>query len=48
VIYEITPANGHTVISISQDNIENDAGVEHMKKNWGMVLDGMKKLLENQ
>jgi uncharacterized protein YndB with AHSA1/START domain len=46
VIYQVTPAKGHTVLTISQDNIDNEAGVEHMKKNWGMVMDGMKKLLE--
>jgi len=48
VIYEVKPSNGHSVITISQDNIENEEGVEHMKKNWGVVLDGMKKLLESQ
>jgi uncharacterized protein YndB with AHSA1/START domain len=46
VIYEITPQNGSTMITITQDNIEDEEGVEHMKKNWGIVLDGMKKLLE--
>jgi uncharacterized protein YndB with AHSA1/START domain len=46
VIYEVTPQNGSTMVTISQDNIEDEKGVEHMKKNWGMVLDGMKKLLE--
>jgi uncharacterized protein YndB with AHSA1/START domain len=46
VIYEVTPQNGSTTVTISQDNIDDEKGVEHMKKNWGMVLDGMKKLLE--
>ena len=46
VIYEVTPQNGSTMVTITQDNIEDEKGVEHMKKNWGMVLDGMKKLLE--
>ena len=46
VIYEVTPQNGSTMVTITQDNIEDEEGVEHMKKNWGMVLDGMKKLLE--
>jgi len=46
VIYELKPNGGDTTVSISQDNIENEAGVEHMKENWGMVLSGMKKLLE--
>jgi uncharacterized protein YndB with AHSA1/START domain len=48
VIYEVKPSNGQSVITISQDNIENEEGVKHMKDNWGVVLDGMKKLLEGQ
>ena len=46
VIYEVTPQNGSTMVTITQDNIDDEKGVEHMKKNWEMVLDGMKKLLE--
>jgi uncharacterized protein YndB with AHSA1/START domain len=46
VIYELRPEKGKTVITIKQDNIDNEEGVEHMKKNWGMVLDSMKKVLE--
>ena len=46
VIYEVTPQNGSTMVTITQDNIEDEKGVEHLKKNWEMVLDGMKKLLE--
>src|SRR6266550_4799543 len=30
VIYEVHPSNGHSIITISQDNIENEAGIEHM------------------
>jgi uncharacterized protein YndB with AHSA1/START domain len=46
VIYELKPGNGQTVVTISQDKIKDEAGQEQAKKNWGMVLDGMKKLLE--
>jgi uncharacterized protein YndB with AHSA1/START domain len=46
VIYELKEENTHTLVSITQDNIEDEAQVAHMKQNWGMVLDGMKKLLE--
>jgi uncharacterized protein YndB with AHSA1/START domain len=46
VIYELTPDEGRTTVSISQDNIDDETQVQHMKQNWGMVLDGMKKLLE--
>ena len=47
VIYEIEPQNNSTIISITQDNIENEEQLAHMKQNWGMVLDNMKKLLES-
>jgi len=48
VIYEVKPENGGTRITISQDNIVNEAELEHMNKNWGMVLEAMKKLLEKK
>jgi uncharacterized protein YndB with AHSA1/START domain len=47
VIYELHPETGGTYLNLTQDNIENDEGVEHMKSNWTMVLGSMKKLLEN-
>lgn len=46
VIYELTPDNGKTRITITQDNVSNEKELAHMEKNWNMVLDGMKKLLE--
>ncbi len=46
VIYELKPVNGDTLITLKQDNIADDAQLKHMEQNWGMVLDGMKKLLE--
>ena len=46
VIYEVKPENGGTLITISQDNIANEAEQEHMNQNWGMVLQSMKKMLE--
>lgn len=46
VIYEIAQQNGSTEITITQDNIDDEKGQEHMKENWTKVLEGMKKLLE--
>src|SRR4051812_25215799 len=48
VIYELKGTDGHTEVSILQDNIEDEKQVEHMKSNWAMVLSGMKKLLEQE
>lgn len=46
VIYELQPQNGKTLITISQDNIDNEEQLKHMEQNWATVLDGLKKLLE--
>ena len=46
VIYEVKPENGGTLITILQDNIKDEKELEHMKQNWGMVLESMKTMLE--
>jgi uncharacterized protein YndB with AHSA1/START domain len=46
VLYEIKPENGGTLITISQDNIEDEKQLKHMNQNWGLVLGKMKRLLE--
>jgi uncharacterized protein YndB with AHSA1/START domain len=46
VIYELQPSGESTIVTISQDNISDEAGLKHMEENWGIVLDNMKKLLE--
>ena len=46
VLYEIKPENGGTLITISQDNIEDEKQLEHTNQNWGLVLGKMKSLLE--
>jgi uncharacterized protein YndB with AHSA1/START domain len=46
VIYRLEPRNGHTLISLTQDNISNEKELQHMEKNWKTILEEMKKLLE--
>jgi uncharacterized protein YndB with AHSA1/START domain len=46
VIYELKPDGDKTMVSIKQDNIEDEAGLKHMKENWNQVLKNMKALLE--
>ena len=46
VIYELQPRGESTTVTISQDNIADEAGLKHMEENWGLVLSNMKKLLE--
>ena len=46
VTYELEARNGSTILTVSQDNIADEKEVGHMKKNWNMVLETIKKLLE--
>jgi uncharacterized protein YndB with AHSA1/START domain len=46
VSWRLHPKDGATVLSVSQDGIANESGVEGAKKNWTMVLEGLKKVVE--
>lgn len=46
VTYTLEAKNGSTHITVSQDNITDEKEVDHMKENWRMVFDNMRKLLE--
>ena len=48
VIYEVQPQGSKTILTISQDNIDNEEGVKHMDENWNMVAGGLKKLVESK
>jgi uncharacterized protein YndB with AHSA1/START domain len=46
VHYELSPENGGTKLTITQDNNATQEEADHSEQNWNMVLGGMKKLLE--
>lgn len=46
VIYTLDASGDGTTLTLTQDNIKDEAELEHMNKNWSMVLDAMKRLLE--
>ena len=46
VSIELMSDGAKTVVSLSQDNNESDQAREHSEKNWKMMLDALKKLLE--
>lgn len=46
VIYELEEESGGTRLTIRQDHIKDEAGLQHMNENWGMVLSNMKRVLE--
>ncbi|MFT3699190.1 MAG: SRPBCC domain-containing protein [Kofleriaceae bacterium] len=46
VTWELEPKGDDTVLSVSQDNIDSDKGVEQSKQNWTGVLSTLKKVVE--
>ncbi len=44
--YELSPAGDKTKLTITQDNNASQEEATDAEKNWHMVLDGIKKLLE--
>ncbi len=46
VEYKLEPAEEGTKVTITQDGNKDEESKNHSETNWGMILDGMKKLLE--
>ena len=46
ITYALSGDDGSVKLSITQDNIATEEAKIHSENNWGMVLDGMKKMLE--
>jgi uncharacterized protein YndB with AHSA1/START domain len=46
VTWGLQEKDGGTVVTVSQDSIESEKGVEGAKKNWKGVLEGLKKTVE--
>ncbi len=46
VAYELRPENGGTLLTLTQDNNASEEDKNHSEQNWKMVLDGLKKLVE--
>jgi len=44
--YELAIENGATIFTITQDKIKSEESLKHSESNWGMVMDGLKKMLE--
>ena len=47
VTYELSVQDGGTRVTLTQDNNATEEEKAHSEQNWKMVLDGLKKLLEN-
>jgi len=47
VTWQLEGEGGDTVVTVSQDGIENEKGVDGSKANWMGVLKGLKKTVES-
>jgi uncharacterized protein YndB with AHSA1/START domain len=48
VTIELAEAGESTSVSLSQNNNPTEEARQHSEKNWKMMLDGLKKLVEDQ
>jgi uncharacterized protein YndB with AHSA1/START domain len=48
VRYELTGSADNTILTVTQDNNASQAEAEHSQQNWITVLEGLKKLLEEE
>jgi uncharacterized protein YndB with AHSA1/START domain len=46
VTYELSEAGGRTTLTVTQDNNPSPESAEHSARNWAMVLEGLKKVVE--
>ena len=46
VTWQLQPKQDETVLSVDQDNIDSEKGVEQSKQNWTGVLQSIKKIVE--
>jgi uncharacterized protein YndB with AHSA1/START domain len=48
ITYLLEGDNGETKYTVVQDNIENEELLAHSEANWKMVMEGMKKMIEEE
>ena len=46
VVYQIETAAGQTILTITQSNNADEKSRDHSQENWGIVLQGLKKVVE--
>jgi uncharacterized protein YndB with AHSA1/START domain len=48
VTYRLSEENGKTTVHLTQDNIASEKEKAHSEKNWAMVLQKLKEVVENE
>lgn len=46
ITYELKNTGSTTLLSVTQTNVPTEEMKKHSEENWGMVLDGLKKVVE--
>ncbi|WP_419701789.1 SRPBCC family protein [Mucilaginibacter sp. NFX135] len=46
ITYSLSESNGVTTLTITQDNIKDEAAKEHSEQNWHGVFDRLRKMIE--
>jgi uncharacterized protein YndB with AHSA1/START domain len=46
VTIDLVPKGQQTLVALTQDNNPTEEAKQHSEKNWGMMLESLKKLLE--
>lgn len=48
VTYELSEDGESTLLTVTQDNVENEKSRVHSEENWGVVLNSLKEMLEKE
>lgn len=48
VTYKLSPKDGKTVVTLTQDNVQSEKEKEHVTENWKMTLKSLKKVVEEE
>lgn len=48
VTVDLAEKDGETAVSLAQNNNPTDEARQHSEKNWSMMLEGLKKMLETR
>ena len=48
IVYELEEENSQTMLTVKQENIADEEKRQHSEKNWAMILNKMKELVENE
>jgi len=47
ITFDLIKRDGKTILTLTQENVPNQAAKEHSEANWGMVLNQLKQIVES-